>query len=134
MLLTSVPTQSPKQAPERLQWHARRWTIETWHRVPKSGCRIEARQFGTLERFVRATSLFTVIAWRILYTTLLARIDSDLPCEVVLQPVEWRALYCRVHRITRPPDKAPSLGQTVTWIAILGGYLNRHNDPPPGVQ
>ncbi|KWR75532.1 IS4 family transposase [Cupriavidus sp. IDO] len=132
MLLTSVPTHSPAQALERLQWYARRWTIETWHRVLKSGCRIEARQFGTLERFVRATSLFAVIAWRILYTTLLARLDGDLPCEVVLQPVEWQALYCRVHRTTRPPDTVPSLHQAIRWIATLGGYLNRRHDPPPG--
>ena len=132
MLLTSVPTHSPGQALERLQWYARRWTIETWHRVLKSGCRIEARQFGTLERFVRATSLFAVIAWRILYTTLLARLDGDLPCEVVLQPVEWQALYCRVHRTTRPPDAVPSLHQAIRWLATLGGYLNRRHDPPPG--
>jgi hypothetical protein len=132
MLLASVPTHSPGQALERLQWYARRWTIETWHRVLKSGCRIEARQFGTLERFVRATSLFAVIAWRILYTTLLARLDGDLPCEVVLQPVEWQAVYCRVHRTTRPPDTVPSLHQAIRWIATLGGYLNRRHDPPPG--
>jgi hypothetical protein len=132
MLLTSVPTHSPGQALERLQWYARRWTIETWHRVLKSGCRIEARQFGTLERFVRATSLFAVIAWRILYTTLLARLDGDLPCEAVLQPVEWQALYCRMHRTTRPPDTVTSLHQAIRWIATLGGYLNRRHDPPPG--
>ena len=132
MLLTSVPTHSPEQAIERLQWYARRWTIETWHRVLKSGCRIEARQFGTLERFVRATSLFAVIAWRILYTTLLARLDGDIPCEVVLQPVQWQALYCRVHRTTRVPQKVPTLHQAIRWIAILGGYLDRRHDPPPG--
>ncbi|MFC0696503.1 IS4 family transposase [Paraburkholderia humisilvae] len=131
MLLSSVPTHSPEQALERLQWYARRRTIETWHRVLKSGCRIEARQFGTLERFVRATALFAVIAWRILYTTLLARLDGELPCDVVLQPADWQALYCRVHRTTRPPDM-PSLQQAVLWIATLDGYFNRHNDPPPG--
>lgn len=103
MLLSSVPTHSPEQTLERLRWYARRWTIETWHRVLKSGCRIEARQFGTIERFVRATALFAVIAWRILYTTLLARLDGELPCKVVLQRVEWQALYCRVHRTTGPP-------------------------------
>jgi hypothetical protein len=78
MLLSSVPTTSLDEALERLAWYARRWTIETWHRVLKSGRRIEARQFGTLERFVRATALFAVIAWRILYATLLARTGSDL--------------------------------------------------------
>lgn len=132
MLLTSVPTHSADQALERLSWYARRWTIETWHRVIKSGCRIEARQFGTIERFLRATALYAVIAWRILYATLLARLDGGLPCEVVLERIEWQALYCRVHRTNQPPAEIPSLNQALLWVAILGGYLNRRGDPPPG--
>ena len=132
MLLSSVPTTTLEEVLERLAWYARRWTIESWHRVLKSGCQIEARQFGTLERFVRATALFAVIAWRILYATLLARIDTDLSCEVLLQPVEWQALYCHTHRTTQLPKHTPSLQQTVLWIAMLGGYLNRKHDRPPG--
>ncbi|KVZ48335.1 IS4 family transposase [Burkholderia ubonensis] len=132
LLLTSVHTQTHEEALERLAWYTRRWTIESWHRVLKSGCRIEARQFGNLERFVRATALFAVISWRILYATLLARLDGDLPCEVLLQPLEWHALYCRVHGTTKLPDRSPSLAQVVLWIARLGGYLNRKHDHPPG--
>lgn len=132
LLLSSVATQTHAEALERLAWYARRWTIESWHRVLKSGCRVEARQFGNLDRFVRATALFAVISWRILYATLLARMDGELPCEVLLQPIEWRALYCRVHGTTKLPDEPPSLAQVVLWIARLGGYLNRKNDAPPG--
>lgn len=132
MLLSSVPTTTLEEVLERLAWYARRWTIESWHRVLKSGCQIEARQFGTLERFVRATALFAVIAWRILYATLLARIDADLSCEVLLQPAEWQALYCHTHDTTQLPKHTPSLQQTVLWIAMLGGYLNRKHDRPPG--
>jgi hypothetical protein len=132
MLLTSVPTHTHEQVLERLAWYARRWTIESWHRVLKSGCRVEARQFGDLDRFVRATALFAVISWRILYATLLARLDGDLPCEVLLQPIEWRALYCRVHQTKKTPAKIPSLAQAVLWIAKLGGYLGRKSDRPPG--
>ena len=132
MLLSSVPTTSLEEALERLAWYARRWTIETWHRVLKSGCRIEARQFGTLDRFVRATALFAVIAWRILYATLLARTGTQLCCDVLLQPDEWKALYCRTHGTTKLPKKTPTLQQTVLWIAMLGGYLNRKHDRPPG--
>jgi hypothetical protein len=131
-LLSSVPTQTHAQALERLAWYARRWTIESWHRVLKSGCRVEARQFGNLDRFVRATALFAVISWRILYATLLARMDGELSCEVLLQSIEWRALYCRVHGTTEPPDDPPSLAQVVLWIARLGGYLSRKHDGPPG--
>ncbi|WP_295493743.1 IS4 family transposase [uncultured Ralstonia sp.] len=132
MLLTSVPTTTLDEALERLAWYAQRWTIETWHRVLKSGCRIEARQFGNIERFVRATALFAVIGWRILYATLLSRTDPDLCCEVLLQPVEWQALYCRTHHTNRPPKRPPKLLQALLWIAMLGGYLNRKHDRPPG--
>lgn len=132
MLLSSVPTLTCDDALERLAWYARRWTIESWHRVLKSGCQIEARQFGHLDRFVRATALFAVISWRIMYATLLARLDGDLSCEVLLQPVEWRALYCRIHGTTQAPTEPPTLAQVVLWVAKLGGYLNRKHDLPPG--
>lgn len=132
LLLSSVPTHTLAEALERLAWYARRWTIESWHRVLKSGCRVEARQFGNLDRFVRATALFAVIGWRILYATLLARLDGNLSCEVLLQPIEWRALYCRMHSTTKAPAEPPSLAQVVLWIAKLGGYLNRKHDHPPG--
>ncbi|TCK94573.1 IS4 family transposase [Paraburkholderia sp. BL9I2N2] len=118
MLLSSVPTTTFDEVLERLAWYARRWTIETWHRVLKSGCRIEARQFGNLDRFVRATALFAVISWRILYATLLARADPDLSCEVLLQPIEWQALYSHTHGTTKAPAQTPSLRQAVLWIAM----------------
>jgi hypothetical protein len=132
MLLTSVPTHTCEQVLEVLSWYARRWGIESWHRTLKSGCNVEARQFGNIDRFVRATALFAVIAWRILFATMLARLDGDLSCEVLLQPLEWRALYCRTHNTTRPPGTPPSLADAVLWIAKLGGYLARKNDRPPG--
>lgn len=132
MLLTSMPIETMDQALECLSWYARRWTIETWHRVLKSGCQIEARQFGDIERFERATALFCVIAWRILYATLLGRLDSGAPCEILLQRVEWQALYCRANGTTKLPKETPSLGQAILWIAKLGGYLGRKNDRPPG--
>lgn len=132
MLLTSVPTHTLEDALERLSWYARRWTIETWHRVLKSGCQIEARQFGDVQRFMRATALFAVVSWRILYATLLGRLDADISCEVLLQRFEWKALYCRTHGTTTPPAQPPTLGQAVLWIAKLGGYLGRKRDRPPG--
>jgi hypothetical protein len=75
--------------------------------------------------------LFAVIGWRILYATLLGRLDADISCEVLLQRFEWEALYCRTHGTT-PPPQPPPLGQAVLWIARLGGYLARKRDRPPG--
>jgi hypothetical protein len=132
MLLTSVPTRGLDAALEKLSWYARRWTIETWHRVLKSGCQIEARQFGDVQRFMRATALFAVIGWRILYATLLARLEGNLSCEVLLQRFEWQALYCRTQGTTVPPSQPPTLDKAILWIAKLGGYIGRKHDRPPG--
>jgi hypothetical protein len=56
------------------------------------------------------------------HATLLARIDTDLSCDVLLQPLEWQALYCHTNDTTKLPKRTPSLQQTVLWIAMLGGY------------
>jgi len=67
-----------------------------------------------------------------MYATLLGRADPSLTCQVLLQPDEWRALYCRANRTSKPPATPPLLGEVVLWIAKLGGYLNRKHDRPPG--
>lgn len=131
-LLTSVPVTSGADGLERLEWYAARWGIEQWHKILKSGCRIEMRQLESLERLERLLTVYAVIAWRILYATLLARLVPDMACTAVLQDDEWEALYCRIHRTPVPPATAPPLRQAIRWIARLGGFLGRTGDGEPG--
>jgi hypothetical protein len=133
-LLTSVPVTTSEAALERLDWYSVRWGIEQWHKTLKSGCRIEARQLESAERLQRLFAVYAVIAWRIMYATLLARIVPDMACTAVLQDDEWQALYCRIHRTPTPPATAPPLRQAVRWIARLGGFLGRAGDGEPGTQ
>ena len=46
--------------------------------------------------------------------------------------VEWKALYCFIHKTKALPAHAPTLHQTVRWIAQLGGFLGRKGDGNPG--
>ena len=133
LLLTSVPITSTEDALSRLEWYAARWGIEVWHKVLKSGCRIEDRQLETAERLRRCLTLYSVIAWRILYATMLARAVPDVPCTVLLDADEWQGLYCRIHRVAVAPPKPPPLRQAVRWIAQLGGFQGRKGDGEPGV-
>jgi hypothetical protein len=132
MLLSTMPTLSAEQAMERVHWYTCRWTIEVWHRVLKTGCRIESRQLETVERLAVALTLYSIIAWRILYATMLARTDPDLPCTILLSTEEWQALYCHSQRVATPIATPPSLADAVLWIAKLGGFLARKGDGPPG--
>lgn len=134
LLLTTVAVESVDDAIERVQWYSCRWGIEVWHRILKSGCRLEARQFETAERLRRCLALYSVLAWRIFYATMLARSVPEAPCNVLLEPDEWQALYCAIHRVAQPPSEPPSLGQAVQWIAQLGGFVGRRRSDRPGPE
>ena len=62
-----------------------------------------------------ALTLYSIIAWRILYATMLARTDPDLPCTVVLSKEEWQALYCNIKRVPEPTATPPTLAEAVLW-------------------
>jgi hypothetical protein len=134
LLLTTVAVETTDDAIERVQWYSCRWGIEVWHRILKSGCHLEARQFQKAERLRRALALYSVLAWRIFYATMLARAVPDAPCSVLLEPDEWQALYCAIHRVPTPPAEPPTLGQAVTWIAQLGGFVGRRRRDRPGAE
>ena len=133
LLLTTVPIITTKDALERLDWYALRWGIEVWHKVLKSGCQIEKVQLETADRLIRCLTLYSVIAWRIFYATMLARAVPDAPCTVLLDDDEWQGLYCRIHRVSIAPTKPPTLHHAVRWIATLGGFQGRKGDGYPGV-
>jgi hypothetical protein len=92
VLLTTVPIESRKQALRCLRWYTRRWRIEEWHRVLKSGCRIEAHQHQSAAKLACAIAIDTVMAWRVMLLTLLGREAPDLRCDVIFEPWECRLL------------------------------------------
>jgi len=105
-LLTTLTITTPAQAQECLRWYCLRWRIEDWHRVLKSGCRIEALQHKTAERLKRAIAINLVIAWRIMLMTLLGRECPDLPAEVLFSDPEIEVLqaYAKKNESTNPLD------------------------------
>jgi hypothetical protein len=129
MLLTTVPVETVEQAFERLQWYARRWGIEVFHRVLKSGCRIEDRQLQTGDSLQACLALDLVVAWRIYWLVKQGRETPTAPCTVLLEADEWRALYATV-RQADPPATPLALRAAVRMIAALGGFIGRPRDEP----
>jgi hypothetical protein len=91
-LLTTIDLGSPEDAEQCLRWYCLRWRIEDWHRVLKSGCRIEDIAHETAGRVRRAIAVNLVIAWRIMLMTLLGRETPNLPAEVLFSDVELQTL------------------------------------------
>jgi hypothetical protein len=91
-LLTTVDITFAEDAEQGLRWYCLRWRIEDWHRVLKTGCRIEDLQHDTAERLRRAIAINLVIAWRIMLMTLLGRETPELPAEVLFSDIELKTL------------------------------------------
>jgi hypothetical protein len=132
MLLTTLKIHCGAQAIQCSEYYAVRFTIELFHKVLKSGCRVEKRQLQSVEGLRRCLALDSLIACRILALTMLGRTVPDLPCSAILEDHEWQSLYCFIHQTAKPPKTAPSLNQAIGWIARLGGFLGRKGDGQPG--
>jgi hypothetical protein len=133
VILTSLPVAGLQDAIQVLQLYLVRWEIEVFHRVLKSGCKVEQLQFKTSERIHPLLALYVIVAWRILYLVKLGRECPDLPCDVVFAQEEWQSI-CRIHRGPADTGAKPSLREMIDLIAYYGGYTGRRSDAPPGPE
>ena len=131
-LLTSLDVDSFEAAVSIIGYYLKRWRIEDFFRVLKSGCRAEHLAFHTAERLQRAITINAVIAWRLMLMTLLGREVPQCAAELMFTDIELRFLadYAANNHLPAPQH----LGAAVLLVAILGGYQNRKHDPPPGHQ
>ena len=132
LLLTTLAVKSQAQAEQVVQRYRLRWRIEDWHRVLKSGCKVELLAHRTEGRLQRAITINAVIAWRLAAMTLLGRETPELPMEVMFSELEIACLHDFAAHYRLPPPE--DLGSAIVTMAILAGYQNRKHDPPPGCQ
>ena len=133
-LLTTLPAELLSEALTVLGYYTLRWKIEVWHKILKSGCQIENRQLETYERLERVLRVDAIIAWRVLYLMTQGRTQTQLPCTVVLEDYQWKALYAFTKKAPPPSGQAPPLGEVMLAVARLGGFLARKGDGYPGPQ
>ena len=137
LLLTTIPLTSAKQARKCLQWYCRRWRIEEWHRVLKSGCHILEHQNETAAALWRVIAMDAVIAWRIMLLSLLGRELPELPAKLVFSPWECEMLAVLAGGNKPAPQnqkKELTLAEALILIARLGGYVHRQRHKPPGFE
>ena len=127
-LLTTLRVTSAADATRILQWYARRWRIEEYFRILKSGCKVEELQHHTAERLERAMAIKMVIGWRIQLMVQLGREAPDLPGDLLFSDGELRVLATFARSRALPPPVR--LSDAVGLTARLGGWLGRSRDPP----
>jgi hypothetical protein len=132
-LLTNEPVASYNDAREKIHWYEMRWPIEIYHKILKSGCKIEDCRLQTAEKLTRYITLMSVVAVRLYQLTMAGRTEPNSPCENYLSEKEWRLLFSYFNRDKSVPAKSPTTEDAVRWIGMLGGHQGRKSDGPPGI-
>jgi hypothetical protein len=100
-LITDLPVRSRRDAIEKIEWYARRWKIEVFHKILKSGCKAEEAKLRTAQRLTNLIAVFCILSWRVFWMTMLNRFKSDAAPGLALANVELVLLDHLVN------DKAP---------------------------
>jgi Transposase Tn5 dimerisation domain len=129
VLYTSLPVESFENAMVIVGYYEKRWLIEEWHKVLKTGMRVEDRQLKTSERLEAMMGLTSVAAVRLFQLQGEARTAPERPAEQVIPPKYVIAL-----RAVRKLGSAIRLtvGRFFRELAKLGGFLGRRRDGEPG--
>ena len=134
-LLSTAPIAEVAAAITAVKRYSLRWQIELFHKILKSGCRIEERQFESTARIERCLALEVILAARILALSRAGRDETggSRPASDWLAEHEWKSLWCHKHRSATAPQTPPTTRQAMRWIAGLGGFLGRKGDGEPGM-
>jgi len=133
MLYTNIPILTFESAIEKLRWYCLRWRIEVYFKVIKSGFKVEDCRLEHADRLIRYLAVVSIVAWRVYWLTLVARIAPDASSLLFLNDFDWKILFVKFNPNKKIPKRAPSMQLTITWLAQLGGFLARKGDADPGI-
>ncbi|MGL4232761.1 MAG: IS4 family transposase [Casimicrobium sp.] len=129
-LITDLPIDTPAQAVEKLRWYALRWKIEVFHKVLKSGCKVEEAKLRSAQRLTNLIALQCILAWRIFWLTMVNRAMPEASATFVFTVEEIAIFEALVRDKKRSNPIEPNTARC--RLMQLGGYLARTRDPPPG--
>lgn len=115
-----------EQAVSDYEW---RWPVaEEYHKVEKSGLKIESQRFESYEPLVAVLALMAVVAIRVLQLRYARDSQPEASAEAIATPEE----IDMAGRATKRVGRVRSVKEFVDAVARLGGYLGRKGDGPPG--
>lgn len=122
-LLTNQPVETVEQIEFVVDCYRRRWLIEEFNKAIKTGCNFEKHQFEHGSRYMRMLAIYLPIAAQMLRARWFDRYRPDAEAAVVFTPDQIDALRAREYQQGRTLPKRPTVAQTLSIVARLGGHL-----------
>lgn len=129
VLLTSLAAGTFDEAYQVIDDYEHRWIIEEYHKVLKTGCKIESHQLQTSERLEAVIGITTVVGTRLLALKYVGRNQPEARAQTHI-PRSW--LRC----LEKARPKVKTANMTVysffRELAKMGGFIGRKGDGEPG--
>jgi hypothetical protein len=123
MLLTNEAINTAEDVERVLAIYRVRWRIEEFHKAWKTGAGLERTRMQTPNAVLLWAVMTAQTAVRLMQLRELFDLGLDVPCDQVLEPLEWRALWIAVEK-TRPPKVAPKGAWAMHALGRLGGWTD----------
>lgn len=133
LILTLDEVTTPSQVIEKVEQYSKRWLIEIFHKLIKTGFRIEQCCLNTKDRLSKYIKTVCIAAFRLFELTYLNRSEPKAPCTKVLTSAEYQALILLKTGKKEQKQKTVTIREAVHWIAEIGGYWGRKGDCEPGI-
>ncbi|MEO5969970.1 MAG: IS4 family transposase [Bdellovibrionia bacterium] len=133
ILLSNIESHNLESAIEKVQWYSCRWQIEIFHKILKSGFRIESCQINCAEKLSKSVHFMSILAWRVHWLTWIARIAPETPAAEILTPVEIAVINARFPKKISFSSQKGTIALYLVLIAQIGGFLARTGDGKPGI-
>jgi hypothetical protein len=112
-LLTNVPIKSPEEVFICVDYYCCRWQIEVFHRILKTGCKVEETKFSDARKIRCLIALMSIVAWHIHWMNIIARVAPKTTPDIAFTKQEQSVLSMLVLK------KKPSRRATIKDYLIL---------------
>ena len=128
LLITNLPVEGEQDVLRIIAIYRRRWLIEDYHKVLKTGFRIEDTQLKQASRILALFGLVGVVATQLLAMREYCRLSPTTPVEKAV-PKRWIMLIERKLNV-----KLETVRDFWRCLGRLGGFIGRKSDGEPGWQ
>jgi hypothetical protein len=123
MLLTNLITIDLEAALTRIKWYKYRWRIELFHKILKSGYRVESCRLSKAERLMRYLTVMSIVAFRILFLTYLQEENNQANASVAFTSTELIILLMFLNKSSNRNLKKLTICEAIYVIAKMGGFF-----------
>lgn len=125
-LFTSFAVNNFEEAQLVIDIYTKRWMIERFHYILKTGLRVEKLQIDHFERLANALKMYAIVAWRILHLNYVAKATPDRNANAVFEQVHIEILQ------TMTQKKIKTVADFVVALGALAGFKPTKKQPFAG--